>query len=411
MRTILSSDIDEFLVDRTLRSGVRWLRFPAALESHFEAYAADSRARRLVARGLIGLTVYDIFLLADWQVTPDVFLIALLLRLAVVTPLSLILLVVLWFKPPVWLRESIATASIPLAAATTLGLMLLSHAPYREGQHHAIILAILFATIVQRVRFPYAVTGCLLGLLLHAVALLAVAEYPHQLWVSNNLTLGSAIVLALIAAYTLERDSRLAYLTALSERLRSERLAELSTHDALTGLANRRALDQTLLRLEASPADEDLAVLLFDVDRFKLYNDTLGHPSGDLCLKRIAEVIRRELPDSAALAFRFGGEEFLALLPGMSLPAAVAVAERIRRAVEAEAMPHPGIIAGSIVTVSGGAASAKLGRGISSSEIIAGADAALYAAKRNGRNQVWPPFLSPRREEVVSLPPRDARAK
>ena len=179
-----SRDIDEILVDRTLRSGT--LRCASARRSRSALRGAGRRSKpALPAPGLARLRwPPDLRRLPARRLAGDARHLphrALLLRLGVVTPLALILLAVLWFQPPVWLRELIAAAAIPLAGATTLGLMLLSHSPYREGQHHAIILVILFATIVQRVRFPYAVAGCLAGLLMHAVPLPCspCSEYPH----------------------------------------------------------------------------------------------------------------------------------------------------------------------------------------------------------------------------------------
>jgi diguanylate cyclase (GGDEF)-like protein len=357
--------------------------------------------------------IYDAFLVSDAVLTPDILSVAIALRLGVMTPFAIIMLIVLWFEPPVWLREGISALSMLTATASTLWLMLLSHAPYREGQHHTIILVILFATVVQRIRFPYAVVACLGCLAIHAAAMLALPEYPHELWVSADMILAGAAVLALVAAYSLERDSRLAYLDSLRRRQANRELAALSRHDPLTGLANRRALDEALDEMErTATADAHLSVLLFDIDHFKLYNDSAGHPAGDVCLKRIAGILRGELRDSGDLAYRFGGEEFLVLLPGSELAAAIAVAERVRRAVADAAIPHPALSGGAgIVTISAGAASAILGEGLKAAEIIAGADAALYAAKRNGRDQVWPPFLNARRSEIVELPDRKSRAK
>jgi diguanylate cyclase (GGDEF)-like protein len=130
--------------------------------------------------------------------------------------------------------------------------------------------------------------------------------------------------------------------------------------------------------------------MLFDLDYFKAYNDGFGHLAGDTCLKRIASLVQAELRDRSDVAYRFGGEEFLVLLRRTDLRTALAIAERMRRAIEAAAIPHP---TRNIVTASFGVAATKIGSAITSDELIHSADAALYAAKRNGRNQVWPPFL------------------
>jgi diguanylate cyclase (GGDEF)-like protein len=164
----------------------------------------------------------------------------------------------------------------------------------------------------------------------------------------------------------------------------NERLMEDSRRDPLTGMRNRRALADELPDLEAAHLEHgaSFAVALCDVDHFKAYNDELGHLAGDQALRAIAATIRGALR-AQDLAYRFGGEELLLVLPGAGSADAAAAARRVRAAVEAAAMPHPAGIDG-VVTVSIGVASGPVGYG----ELLARADAALYDAKRGGRNQV-----------------------
>jgi diguanylate cyclase (GGDEF)-like protein len=204
----------------------------------------------------------------------------------------------------------------------------------------------------------------------------------------------------LAAAWLLEREARQAYLLRLKERLLNTALDDMSRHDPMTGLENRRALD---LAFGAIARDahhgEDIAVVLLDIDHFKPYNDTLGHMAGDEALRRVAQELRAGLRAGTDRAFRFGGEEFLLLLRRTSLSEAVQLAERLRRRIEAAELPHPHG-PGAVVTASFGVAAARTGGEIGSDELVAGADAALYAAKRSGRNQVWPPFPVTRPEPV-----------
>jgi diguanylate cyclase (GGDEF)-like protein len=134
-------------------------------------------------------------------------------------------------------------------------------------------------------------------------------------------------------------------------------------------------------------------VVLIDVDHFKPLNDRYGHAAGDLCLKRIAAIVMSELRGGDDHAVRFGGEEFLLLLPEMQMVDAMRVAERIRKAIETAAIPNEGAGTRGIVTASFGVAAASIGD-LSAAELIAAADSALYAAKRKGRNQVWPPVVT-----------------
>jgi diguanylate cyclase (GGDEF)-like protein len=409
MRSGLPRQLDRVPFEGTPRVGIA-LRFPRALERGFEAEAHHSRCRRLVWSAFLGLAIFDLFLFGDWQMTPDIFSLALFARLGALTPLALLAVVVVWFEPPVWICETLAASAAVLAAAIMLGLMLLSNSPYREGEHHALILIVLFVTVVQRLRFPYAVAVCLSCVVLHATALATIPEYPFALFVSSNGVLLGAVVLALVAAYQLERDARQAYLDLLQRRRANEELALLSRHDPLTGLGNRRALDEMLGEMERRAGDLELSVVLLDIDHFKLYNDAAGHPGGDVCLKRIAGILRSELRERGDLAYRYGGDELLVVLPGANLGAAVAIAERVRRATADAAIPHPALAGGAaIVTLSAGAASAPIGQGLRAAEIIAGADAALYAAKRAGRNQVWPAFRNALPRAVVDLSGRKLR--
>jgi diguanylate cyclase (GGDEF)-like protein len=177
----------------------------------------------------------------------------------------------------------------------------------------------------------------------------------------------------------------------------------------MTGLENRRSLD---LAFGAIARDanrgEDVAVVLLDIDHFKAYNDTLGHMAGDEALRAVARELRAGLRAGTDRAFRFGGEEFMLLLRRTSLSEAVLLAERLRRRIEAAELPHPRA-EGAVVTASFGVASARTGGEIGSDELVAGADAALYAAKRSGRNRVWPPLPGTRLEErLTEVPVRDA---
>ncbi|MEV4414515.1 diguanylate cyclase [Catellatospora sp. NPDC049609] len=168
----------------------------------------------------------------------------------------------------------------------------------------------------------------------------------------------------------------------------NRRLELLSTTDALTGLANRRRLEE-MLRDEwtrARRTGRPIAVAMVDIDHFKLYNDHYGHPAGDDCLQRVASELTRNLRTTDLVA-RYGGEEFAVVMPGMDITAATRAAERLREAVAALAEPH--VLAGKgIVTVSIGVASTTPVARRDPEELVERADMELYRAKRNGRDQV-----------------------
>jgi diguanylate cyclase (GGDEF)-like protein len=169
----------------------------------------------------------------------------------------------------------------------------------------------------------------------------------------------------------------------------AEQLLIMAGTDGLTGLANRRSLDDTLTTewRRTMRSATSIAVMMLDVDWFKLFNDTYGHPEGDRVLQAIAKCIGQTVLRPPDMAGRYGGEEFLALLPETELSGAVIIAERIRVAVEDLNMPHAAS-PNRRVTLSIGVAVAYPGHGDEPSCVVKQADEALYAAKRAGRNRV-----------------------
>jgi diguanylate cyclase (GGDEF)-like protein len=168
-----------------------------------------------------------------------------------------------------------------------------------------------------------------------------------------------------------------------------EKTRELSLHDPLTGLANRRMNSMELEKqfARARRSGSPLSVIMFDLDNFKDYNDTYGHSAGDALLVRVANIIHDEIRE-IDLAVRYGGEEFLILLPDTGLWAGMEVAERIRSRVAATPFPCNGD-RGSItrMTLSGGVAVAD--ETVDSAErLIDSADSAMYGAKQHGRNRI-----------------------
>ncbi|MDF1587470.1 sensor domain-containing diguanylate cyclase [Marinimicrococcus flavescens] len=179
------------------------------------------------------------------------------------------------------------------------------------------------------------------------------------------------------------RRTRDSVATAQAER---DRFRALATIDPLSGLLNRRALFEAAAPAlaAASQHDRPLAVVTFDIDHFKRVNDTFGHATGDEVI-RFLSALARELSRDGDMVARFGGEEFLAVLPGATLGKAVAYAERVRRAVEAARVVHGE--AEVRITVSAGCSIVLAGdRDLQSA--IDRADAALYEAKAAGRNRV-----------------------
>ncbi|SFL94604.1 PAS domain S-box-containing protein/diguanylate cyclase (GGDEF) domain-containing protein [Paenibacillus sp. 1_12] len=167
-------------------------------------------------------------------------------------------------------------------------------------------------------------------------------------------------------------------------------LHQLSMMDGLTEIANRRSFEENLERewKRAERSSEALSLIMFDIDFFKLYNDTYGHLGGDFCLKRVASIAQKSLYRKPDFIARYGGEEFGIILPQTNAQDALLIAERIRKAVEAEAIQHKGSKGNNVVTISVGVATIIPYSHMDKDVLISKADRALYQAKQEGRNQV-----------------------
>ncbi len=182
---------------------------------------------------------------------------------------------------------------------------------------------------------------------------------------------------------------------ALEERARdltaaNAQLEQISKFDSLTGVHNRRSFDAAIEDewRRAVRLGTPLSLMILDLDRFKGFNDLYGHPAGDECLRRVAQLLRDSLQRVSDLVARYGGEEFVVILPNTWLAGAADLAERIRAGVQGLAITHAAGTEGAVVTVSLGIACMVPTPGSGSGTLIEAADAALYRAKREGRNRV-----------------------
>src|SRR5579863_197234 len=180
----------------------------------------------------------------------------------------------------------------------------------------------------------------------------------------------------------------------LSERERdliasNDRLTVIASIDMLSGLANRRGFQSRLdfEWMKAQQCGGELSLLMIDVDHFKLFNDTYGHPEGDACLSRIGETLADLAAATSGFAARYGGEEFSLLLPNTATSRAREIGEMVRAAVQDLAIPHV-TSSHMAVTVSVGVAGVKTFEALTPGDLLEAADASLYVAKRNGRNAV-----------------------
>lgn len=195
-----------------------------------------------------------------------------------------------------------------------------------------------------------------------------------------------------------ELDSLIGFMFDISERKEAENellrlqkeLERLSFTDGLTGIANRRMFDA---KLEsewrcAERSGQPLSLVLFDVDHFKAYNDSCGHVAGDECLKQVAAALDRAGQRPRDVVARFGGEEFVILLPETDEDGARDVAQACLQAIRGLGIAHCGSASSTIVTASAGVGTVTVGRGTEPAGFVRAVDQVLYAAKQNGRDRV-----------------------
>lgn len=374
-----------------LRGGVRFLRFSPRIEALYEAETGYERINYGIKAGLSGIVLYGAFIVADMSMIPDVVWISAIVRAGIVPALSIVLMTLVYFWRSPWMRDVGQAAMAILCVAGILYLMLMSAAPLRSYQHYGVSLVLLYTMVLQQVTFRCLTLVVGVSVALYIAALSMVPEIPGPVRLSAVLVMVGIGGSVLVSGYMLEHKSRMFYLLRLQDSLRNKALDATAKTDPLTGLGNRRRLDEKFDELWSRPGADrrSAALIMLDIDYFKRFNDRYGHPAGDACIVEVARCGLAALRPTD-LGIRFGGEELVFLLDGCDLSAALVVAERIRGSIEAAQIAHEDGPAG-VVTVSLGVASVLPSEAVTPSELIAAADAALYLAKQTGRNRVCPP--------------------
>ena len=385
-------------VNKALQAPWYRLVFPRDLEARFLADGDAERSRYLRRMGAVGALLFGSFLITDAELLPDVFRLVAILRLTFIVGALASLSLITRKGSPIWLRESAMTFYSVWAVAAVMIPFALSHSPDRAAYLNGILLILFFGTIILQPRFPYVVVTSVLGLSIVLVGLASGGISAGAIHAQIGITVTSIGVI-IATVFRLEQQQRRSYLLGLREaRQRQELLRnnalllDLSQLDGLTGLANRRALDKNLVLAwqDCAARGQPLGLVMIDVDFFKAFNDIYGHLAGDNCLRDVAAALREQTRIEQDTLGRYGGEEFLAVLPGKSLDVCLQIGERMRQAVETLSIEHRHAVEGvGVVTVSLGIACAQASENASMAALLNAADAALYAAKHNGRNRVW----------------------
>jgi diguanylate cyclase (GGDEF)-like protein len=377
--------------DRMRLSWLGW-QLPPVLEAQFRRETDPDRNRRIRWWHGVGVVINSItFLLALWSV-PELWRLSVLMYLGLVMPILFVSRYSL--AAPAARRQEMVASFLPGLAACLAWLTVFALSPAFEFAHSMSLLAVGIIWIGAPIplRVPEAMLVVALALLLGgainvAGAVLHDAPFKHPQFVVFSLVM---IALSLVSRLESERRSRQTFLSGLLLRHRAEELEIRSNTDPLTGLYNRRFLEDRLATFweECALVAAPMAALMIDIDHFKNVNDTLGHPQGDRCLVAVAQEIARNLRRQQDFVARYGGEEFVVLLAADE-PEARASAERIRSRISELSIPGFSPSRQQFVTVSIGVAIMYPSRlDATPIALIAAADAALLSAKQAGRNRI-----------------------
>lgn len=369
--------------------------FPPDFEVAFEESTRKERLRHARVAMLIAVAIYNTFLLIDYAYLPQFFLTCLVTRLA----LSILVPPVLWLPTQrSWILESIyATAFIPFAAVVVY--LYSSTAELISAGQSAFLVILLYEISFVRPRFRYIAWATAFCVVCDSVFLLLDGHVDTSFRFMFIGLVSAAGITSLLASYWMERQERIGFLLRLHILTQNQELAginldlaEQSRIDPLTRIANRRFLDLHMPDAwnQAGAHHQPLAALMIDLDHFKALNDLHGHAYGDVALREVAQTLRDSIRGEHDLVARYGGEEFIVILPNRSLAKAITIAERICASIRTMVLPA-GVDGKPVhLTISVGVAAEIPTKGREPADLIEAADAALYTAKRSGRNQVFP---------------------
>lgn len=404
-------------IDHLLKPGTPGLRFPPSLEAQFERDTGAPRSRRLWREGLISIIAFNLFYIGEWLLTRQVTRHELVLQLGLITPLCLLVNLTMRFNPPRWLREGSISLMACVIACAYLQLQLGKGPVAIAFTLVAVIVTAMFAAVVMRLRFFFALVASVVIAIAGVLFLFLDRTLQTEEKMTGVALMSIAISIAMMSNFSLEREERLGYLRFLqSEAQRQEiseinsRLATLSSIDKVTALPNRRAYEDRFERMwqQAQEDASPLALIVIDIDHFKMLNDVHGHLYGDEVLRRVGSLLSQSLRSTTDFAARYGGEEFVVLLPRTNRESAERVAERIRDLIEMGASPLgtslPQTECLMWVTASCGASTCTPTDSLNKEHLLECADEAMYQAKSEGRNRVCYRPLQPLSEMETHVP-------
>ena len=395
MKLKASNLLGQEQIDLLISRGLNLVWFPKELEVIYKDQYKNEAAYEFRYRAPIILCLYLYLSFGTYQVLPTE------LRTAWVAYYGWVgmIIVFAWllaFIPSMnrWFDYYVCLGSTGAVALTFTLINVLEHGQNNVLFHAAMMYAVVIIYGFVGMRFYTAMfAGWSVGLIGIAISVWLNGSID---WTYLNRTYTFSSFLGMALAYAIDRQHRENYLqdcmielNRLELMRQAQQLSILSQQDALTGLANRRYLDEVLENewKRSIRHEVPITIMMIDIDFFKLYNDTLGHIQGDQCLRRIAILLGSISSRSGDLAARYGGEEFLLLFSMTDKDQALIQVQRLMQLMQNIGIAHPRSNVSKYVTISVGVATTTPHLNDSLSEFISQADHALYVAKNNGRNQ------------------------
>ncbi|WP_319519589.1 diguanylate cyclase [uncultured Martelella sp.] len=387
--------LDELIGRNLARSG--WMiSFPAALEDRFNEHIHTNRHRQVVRAAVVGIVFLFAFVSIDLIYRPALLVHLSIIRAGVILTIMAALSLVIICKQDIRLPGLMSILGISAASLGT-GLMLVSIGnPIVRFEPYTFILVAVIANIALPLRPPQALLASTINF---AIAVYFIMPLPALLpdeKASPLIFLLATTLMTLLANVRIETIERKIFLLYLREKLRGEALLheyrsldQISNTDALTDLANRRLFDDSLKQnwQAARLNGEPLTLLMIDIDHFKGYNDTYGHPAGDECLKRVAQALKACTRSDRDLPARFGGEEFALILSGCDESGGLRMAARIHETIAGLAITHATSPLKRLSVSIGVASERPSDTTHEPRNLLLRADRVLYEAKQAGRNR------------------------
>jgi diguanylate cyclase (GGDEF)-like protein len=401
-------------IDDCLAPHAKWgplLQLPQPLEASFRQDSVATQREVTTRIGVVGILLFDIFLIGDYILYPHLIWHCVVIRIFLFTPCAALAIFIGKRYPGTRLHE--ISRVLALAFAGFCALAAGSSATGRSSVFTELnlILVLSLGNLAMRMRIPQLLALNLLWLAENAVYLNRFAQLDRSFRLGCFFIYIAFGLSTLIAAWQIEREQRRIFLLMQRDDLRAAQLAthnrdlvQLTVLDPLTEVSNRRHLELYLDDLWSTLAtrqDAVLSIVMADIDHFKQINDNHGHLFGDRMLKLVASALSAGVRPTDLVA-RFGGEEFVVVLPNLSQESAVRIAERISLEIRRTVIDESSQSAPAFMTISCGVASIRVFRGTTPRQLLEKADRALYQAKNAGRDRVCTFTADTKRREPVA---------